>query len=242
MALFFLLFFGLLYFQEIENNPIPIQKPDKAPSHAILNELLQKHVDPEGTVDYRGMKQNAARLDAYLDLLAENPPRDDWSRVEKLAYWINAYNAFTVKLVTEHYPISSIMDLAGGKIWDTRTLDIGGVAYTLNDMEHTKLRKEIGDPRIHFAVNCAAVSCPPLYNEAFTQGNVDHLLNQRTKAFINNEKYNDISPSRVSVSKIFEWYAEDFGNLIPFLSKYTDRPIREDATIIFRDYNWELNG
>ncbi len=218
--------------------------PDRPapPSHDLWHALLQQHVAPSGRVDYPGFQKDMDLLEEYLDRLAAHAPEDDWTRVEKLAYWINAYNAFTVKLVAEHYPVSSIMDINEGKVWEERVITLGGETLTLQEMEDVKLREEIGDPRIHFAINCAALSCPPLYNEAYRPGNVDRLLDERTRAFIRHEGYNFISPNRLELSKIFEWYGSDFGALIPFLNHYLEHPIEPDASITYRPYNWQLNG
>lgn len=210
-------------------------------SHQIWDELLRAHVSSAGKVDYAGFKKDEAKLNRYLQKLSENPVQDDWSSSEKLAYWINAYNGFTVKLIVENYPVSSIRDLHGGNPWKVEWIELDGKTYSLDNIEHDIIRPKFNDPRIHFAVNCAAQSCPPLHNHAYTAGKLDQQLDQQTRRFINNPKYNKLSPDRVALSKIFEWYAQDFGNLTSFLNKYAEADIKEDAKVTYLEYSWKLN-
>jgi hypothetical protein len=228
-----------------ENNPIeltaaPIQK-DMPPDHSSWTRLLQKHVNTKGEVDYAGFKQDQSLLEAYLKELAHNPVASGWSRNEKLAYWINTYNAFTVKLIVDNYPVESITNLKGGKPWDVKWIQLGGKTYSLNQIENEIIRPQFKEPRIHFAVNCAAESCPPLLNKAWTAAQLNTYFEQQTKAFINHPAYNQISPNRVQVSKIFDWYGEDFGNLIDFLNQYSDTKIKANAKVSFLEYDWSLN-
>ncbi|MCB9355282.1 MAG: DUF547 domain-containing protein [Lewinellaceae bacterium] len=211
------------------------------PAHKGLDSLLQKYVSEAGKVDYKGLKTDKAALDAYCDLLSANPVQEHWSREEKMAYWINAYNAFTLKLITDHYPTKSIMNFDGGKTWDIRRIRIGGKKYSLNNIENDILRPQFGDARIHFAINCAARSCPPLWNHAYTAENLETTLESRARAFINNSKYNTITANRARVSKIFEWYAADFGDLKSFLNRYSDVALNKNAAVSFNEYDWALN-
>ncbi|MBQ0739982.1 DUF547 domain-containing protein, partial [Aquimarina celericrescens] len=125
------------------------------------NLLLQNHVGQNGKVDYKAFKKNESKLDSYLKLLGNNPPQDSWSKNEKKAYLINAYNAFTVKLIVENYPTESIRDIGGffSNPFSTEFAKIGDKEYSLDDIEKGMLLK-MGDPRVHFAVNCASGSCP----------------------------------------------------------------------------------
>jgi len=209
--------------------------------HSSWNDLLQKHVTAKGDVNYAGFKKDKAKLERYLDMLASNHPTDAWSRPEKMAYWINAYNAFTVQLILENYPLSSITNLDDGKVWDRKWIELGDQTYSLNNIEHDILRPRFNDARIHFAVNCAAESCPPLHNKAITAKNLDETLERLTRSFINNTEYNKINKQSVTVSKIFDWYSEDFGNLIQYLNKYSTTTIASDATVNYQNYNWSLN-
>jgi hypothetical protein len=211
------------------------------PDHTLWNELLQQFVTSGGKVNYKGFRSKRTDLQAYLDELSANPVQDNWSRSEKMAYWINAYNAFTIKLIVDNYPVKSIMDLHQGKPWDVKWIKLGSKTYSLNEIEHDILRPKYQDARIHFAVNCAARSCPPLLNQAWTGENLNTNLEKQTRSFINNPRYNSISKRKVEVSKIFEWYASDFGNLIDYLNKYSETRIDKGASVNYQEYNWALN-
>jgi hypothetical protein len=210
--------------------------------HAAWDKLLRKYVSASGKVNYKGFKADKASLDAYLKILADNPPAASWKRAEKMAYWINAYNAFTIDLIVENYPVSSILKLDGGKTWDVKRITLGGKKYSLNQIENEILRPQFNDARIHFAVNCAAKSCPPLFNRAYTAANLERTLEQRTKLFINNTAYNSLATDAATVSKIFEWYADDFGDLRTFLNKYAAKPLKSGASITYKNYDWDLNS
>ncbi|MFM2266924.1 MAG: hypothetical protein RL757_365 [Bacteroidota bacterium] len=210
-------------------------------SHDAWNNLLQNCVSETGDVDYKGLKEQKTELDAYCKMLSEISPKEDWSKEEKLTFWMNAYNAFTIQLIVSNYPLKSITQLDDEKTWDVKRIKIGGKKYSLNDIENNILRK-LGDARIHFGINCAAKSCPPVHNEAFTPENVNEKLEFATRSFINNKLSNEIGSKTVKVSKIFKWYAADFPNLISFLNTYSDKKINKTAAITFQDYDWSLNG
>lgn len=210
-----------------------------APDHAAWNNLLTTFVSASGKVDYRGMKQQVGKLDGYLALLAKETPGANWSREESLAYWINAYNAYTVKLVLDNYPLKSIRDL--GEPWDRKWITLAGKTYSLNQIEHDIVRPTFKEPRIHFALVCAAKSCPPLPNRAFTAENLNQLLQQRAKSFINNEELNVTQEEVVRVSPLFDWYKQDFGNVREYLNKYLATDIPAGKDISYLDYDWGLN-
>lgn len=211
------------------------------PDYAGLDSLLQKYVSDAGKVNYKGLKGDKAALDAFCKYLGEHPVQDDWSREEQMAYWINAYNAFTLKLIVDNYPTKSILNFDGGKTWDVKRISLGGKKYSLNQIENDMLRPRFKDARIHFAINCAAKSCPPLHNRAYTASSLDSVLEERTRAFIRNPKFNSITATKASVSKIFEWYAADFGDLKKFLNQYATVQVKSAATITFQEYDWALN-
>lgn len=192
-------------------------------------------------MNYGGLKKDEEKLDNYLAELSKNSPESDWGRKESMAFWINAYNANTLKLILKNYPLKSIIDLDGGKPWDVKWINIGGKTYSLNNIEHDIIRPRYKDARIHFAVNCAAASCPPLPNKAFTAANLNGLLESRTKSFVRNSSYNTITAGNVKVSKIFDWYGEDFGDLRSYLNKYATTEIAEGTEIGFAEYDWALN-
>jgi hypothetical protein len=220
--------------------------------HTLWDQLLKKHVPESGLANYAGFKKDSATLREYLDLLQANPPdASRWSRAQQLAYWINAYNAFTVDLVLKHYPIKSIKDIGSviqipfiNTPWDISFIRIGGEKMDLNHIEHGILRKRFDEPRIHFAINCASVSCPVLLPEAYTPENLEQQLHERAVAFINDSLRNDVGRKSVRLSKIFRWFGGDFtdnGTLIEYLNRYSRIQIADDAAIEFLEYDWSLN-
>ncbi len=222
----------------------------KPVSHSIWNELTQKYVAENGDVNYKGFVKDSTRLNEYLKILENNHPNDKhWSKDEQLAYWINAYNAFTVKLIVKNYPVKSIKDLGGGiykvnTTWDIKFIHIGDETYDLNNIEHGIIRKEFNEPRIHFAVNCASVSCPKLRNEAFVASKLDSQLTDQAKDFINNPTKNKISPNEAQLSKLFSWFKSDFTenmSLIEFINQYSNTKLNKDTDLDYLDYSWELN-
>lgn len=211
--------------------------------HSKWDQLLQKHVTAKGNVNYDGFVKDKATLDAYLNSLSETKPNDTWSRNDAMAYWINAYNAFTVKLILNNYPVKSIMNINGGKAWDLKFIEIKGEKYSLNNIEHDILRKKYTDPRIHFAVNCASVSCPKLLNTAFFAETLETQLEKAAKEFINNDSKNSISSNKAQVSKLFDWYKDDFtknGSLVDYLNKYATTKLTTNK-VGFKEYNWSIN-
>ncbi|GAB5552172.1 MAG: hypothetical protein Sapg2KO_17630 [Saprospiraceae bacterium] len=222
---------------EVDPAPPARAKPD----HKNWNSLLAKYVNNKGDVNYAGFKADKNKLQAYLTELTNNPPETSWSRNEKMAFWINAYNAYTIKLIVDNYPTKSITSLKGGKPWDVKWIKIGTETYSLNNIENDILRPQYKDARIHFAVNCAAESCPPLLNKAWTANQLNSYFEQQAKAFINNPAYNKITANKVQVSKIFDWYKEDFDNLIVYLNKYSNTSIKANAKVEFLEYDWALN-
>ncbi|MFT6001199.1 MAG: hypothetical protein ACI81P_003668 [Neolewinella sp.] len=220
--------------------PVDVPQRPVTPTHDAWNTLLKQYVNSAGNVNYAAFKKDEAKLDIYLAELSGNSPTSDWTRREGMAYWINAYNAATIKLILRNWPLKSIMDLHGGKPWDVKWIELGGKTYSLNNIEHDILRPRYKDPRIHFAVNCAATSCPPIPNKAFTPSNLTSLMDARARAFIRNPAYNTIGET-VAVSNIFDWYGEDFGDLREYLNKYATTPIPEGKEIGFKAYDWALN-
>ncbi len=232
-----------------EPDPVVNTSPPPAPkkptlSHAKWDQLAGKYISSRGKVDYAGIKQNKVLLNQYIAVLQNNPPQSNWSRNKTMAFWINAYNAFTVKLIVDNYPTTSITKLEGGDPWKKNWIKIGISTYSLNQIEKDLLIKKFNEPRVHFAVNCAAKSCPPILNKAWTADNLEANFERSTKNFINDPSFNDISnPKKIQISKIFEWYAADFGNnVIGFINKYATVPVKENANVSYQDYNWALNN
>ncbi len=209
--------------------------------HGAFDTLLQTYVSDKGVVNYKGLKKEQAKLETYLQTLSDHIPQDSDSRSAQMAYWINAYNAFTLHLIVKNYPVSSIIKLDDGKTWDVKRIMLANKKYSLNKIENDILRPKFKDPRVHFAINCAAKSCPPLYNHAFTEDNLERVLEERTRAFVNDPAFNTISAKSVKLSRIFEWYAADFGNIQAWLNQYSTKKVNAQATVSHFEYNWDLN-
>ncbi|MEP0710437.1 DUF547 domain-containing protein [Algoriphagus sp.] len=233
------------------SSSVPGMAETTPPSHKAWNELLKANVSADGKVNYKGFIKEKAKLEAYLSSLSNNAPdRKIWSKDEQLAYWINAYNAFTVKLIVDNYPVKSIKDLGPSlkiplikDVWHYKFFKIGGQESSLDEIEHSILRKEFEEPRIHFAINCASVSCPPLLNEAFEAKTIDAQLDKVAKSFINSSR-NKITPDAIQISSIFNWFKGDFtknGSLIDYLNKYSKVKIKANAKVSHLDYDWNLN-
>ena len=228
-----------------------IQSDSKPVSHETWDMLLKEHVDETGMVNYKGMIKDSLELNKYLDLLSKNHPNEkNWSKDERLTYWINAYNAFTVRLIIRNYPVESIKDIAGGipfvnTPWDIKFIQIEDETYDLNNLEHGIIRKEFDEPRIHFALVCAAMSCPRLRNEAFTAEKLDTQLDAEATYFFNNPKKNKISAEKLELSKLLDWYWGDFKdtakNRVEYVNRYSKVKANADADVDFLDYSWKLN-
>ena len=220
-------------------------------THEIWGQLLQIHVDTNGMVDYANFLLDKEKLNTYLNKLSEAHPNDTWTENERKAYWINAYNAYTVKLILDHFPVEGIKEIKNGipfinSVWDIVFIDIQGVQYSLNDIEHKILRKEFDDPRIHFAINCASFSCPRLHYEAYEAADLNQQLEQAAIDFINDPNKNIVEEGGAKISKIFKWFGGDFKNgstpsIRDYINEYAYEKVGEDADIDYLDYNWSLN-
>ncbi len=219
--------------------------------NSLYGALLKAYVK-NGVVDYRGFKNDEAKLDRYLDVLAKTHTKT-LSFNEQFAFYINAYNAWTIKLVLSDYPgIKSIRDLGSlfKSPWDIKIARLDGKKLTLDNIEHDILRPRFKDPRVHFAVNCASKSCPPLLSEPYRGEVLDRQLNRVTGAFINDPARNRLEGSTLYVSKIFDWYKEDFNDdIVGFFLQYAKgdmlKRLKEkgrDIEIEYLDYDWSLNG
>ena len=214
---------------------------------SIFNELLKKNVTKNGIVDYSSLKKEIPKLDSYISYLEKTSPNNSWSENKQKAFWMNAYNAYTIKIILENYPIKSIMDIKqeGKTAWKIPFAKVGGETYTLDYIEHEILRKKFFDPKIHVGVNCAAVSCPKISNIAFTEENVVTELTRLMNDFINDSSRNKISKEKVEISSIFNWFKDDFnkkGTVIDFLNTYSKTKISPNAKISYLKYDWTLNG
>lgn len=209
--------------------------------HSAWDDLLQEYVSEEGFVDYKGFSSRKSDLEDYLEYLADREPGNEASHYEKLAFYINLYNASTVHLILENYPLRSIKDIRSP--WGKNRIRLGKDSISLNKIEHGILRK-MNEPRIHFAINCASISCPKLLNRAFTARSAELQLQQVTVDFINDESRNRLSEDELFLSAIFKWYRGDFmqkRSLVSYLQPYTAIRLREDARISYLPYDWRLN-
>ena len=235
-------------------------------NHDLFTRTLSKYVI-DGKVNYAGLKIDSGDLRKYLRHLA-NARLDNFSRKEKLAFYINAYNACTLKLIIDEYPIephtrkwpaNSIRQIKGA--WENYKYKVAGKELNLNQIEHDYIRR-IGDGREHFAMVCAAVSCPPLANKAFLAKTLDKQLDQQVRLFLESVHKFHFCPEcdSIQMSKILEWFPQDFeryatdrtssygkySGVVEFFMKYMNRTFKRDLLrrkpkIEFLEYDWTLN-
>ena len=236
-------------------------------SHRDWTLLLERHVQwtrdgVTSEVDYLSFAKDRASLEAYLLQLSEvnRPEFDHWARDERLAFLINAYNAFTVQLILDHYPVASIKNIGNlfSSPWKRRFISLLGATRSLDDIEHRLIRQpgRYDEPRIHFVVNCASLGCPALRPAAMTASQLNEQLEDSLERFLRDRQRNRFDPqaNRLGVSRIFDWYADDFerdaGSVIRFLAEraawLSDVPaelqrIRDGVELEFLDYDWRLN-
>ncbi len=218
--------------------------------HSIFGGLLKSHVKG-GQVSYTTFKEDEADLDRYLAHLEKVDP-DRLDRAEQMAFYINAYNAWTIKLILDHYPgVKSIKDLGSlfKSPWKKKFVKINAKTIHLDNIEHDILRPVFKDPRIHFAVNCASRSCPPLLAEPFTGSNLERQLEEATISFINDPQSNFVKGGRLYVSRIFKWFGEDFNDdILGYFRSYARGELAKqianagkELKIEYLDYDWSLN-
>lgn len=228
--------------------------------HEAFDALLTGHV-ASGKVDYAGIAAKGAALDAYIAGLG-TASLTGRARAEQMAFWINAYNALTLDVVSDNLPLSSIKDLDGGKVWDTRRWTVAGLSVTLNDIEH-KILRTMGDPRIHAAINCASKGCPPLRAGAFTAEGLDAQLDAAVRAWALGNGV-AVSTDRVGLNSIFDWFGDDFTGaygpakfdipgvegkpeaalnfLMPHLAAETRQQLQAGGYVTYwSPYDWALN-
>lgn len=227
-------------------------------SHKEWTAVLKKYQDERGNMHYAQLKADIKTANhSFLNYLAaiEGVSRgefDRWTEPQKKAFLINAYNALTVKLIVDHYPVKSIKKIGGlfTKPWALEFFSLlGGEIKALDPIEHQWLRPKFKDYRIHAAVNCASVSCPPLRNEAYTGDKLDSQLDAQMRSWLSDKDRNRVSAEKLELSKIFSWYKEDFetwgGGVKAVVSKFSSQPLStsvlNQVNISFLDYNWDLN-
>jgi len=222
--------------------------------HSLLDEVLGNSVSPGGWVNYRDLKKNPGRLDRYLKVL-EEAPFDELGRSEKLALLINGYNAFTLKLILEHYPIDSIKDIPSRDRWDARRWKIGKHTWSLNDIEHRQIRPKFKEPRIHFALVCAAAGCPPLRGEAYRADRLDEQLRDQARYIHSHARWFQLEETKsgatLGLTSLYRWYRGDFeqaaGSVLKFAAAYSPRlrALLDGGTppdLEWLEYDWSLNS
>lgn len=220
--------------------------------NSLYAELLDRHV-VNGLVDYAGLKRDEGKLDAYLAALAAVDAKK-LTEMQAYAYYINVYNAWTLKLILKHYPgISSIKDVGGffTNPWRIRFVELGGELEHLDHVEHEILRPRFRDPRVHFAVNCASVGCPPLYAKPFEPEDLDEVLDGLTRANINDPAFNRLENGTLRLIRVFDWFGEDWGDdaaKLAFVLRYAEDDLRGriesrqgGVRIRYTDWDWSLN-
>jgi hypothetical protein len=221
-------------------------------SYAPLDTVLVRHVH-EGRVDYGALARDRGPLERFLAASRLARP-DGWERNERIAFWVNVYNARVLDGVIRRPGLESVLDV--GRVLGVPTLGFfreravsGGRKLSLNDIEHEILRKGFGDPRVHFVLNCASASCPVLPARPLSAANLDSTLDAATEAFLLDRSKNRLAPGvELQLSSIFKWYRPDFegdaGSLPEFLARHWrgEGTLRGDERIRFLDYDWGLNG
>jgi hypothetical protein len=230
-------------------------------NHTLWNRVLHSIVTPDGSrshVNYAQLKINKKDLDTYL-VAIENVTLSEFSTFsekEKLAYLINAYNALTVQLIVDHYPVKSIKDIGGflSSPWKLRFFDLFGQKHHLDDIEHEMIRKNFLEPRIHFALVCASTGCPGLRNEAYIAPKLEEQLENNATLFLEDPSRNrfDHETKTLYLSSIFQWYGSDFekifGSLKAYLAPRLTKNPADQADLLspqtktsYLEYDWTLN-
>lgn len=214
---------------------------------ALLGQYVSRGADGVNRMNYRAAKGAQGQLKAYIAMLEGTDPTG-LTRDAAMAYWINLYNAKTVDVILDNYPVASIRDIGGGLFssgpWDEKNMSVTGRSLSLNDVEHGILRPIWKDPRIHYAVNCASIGCPNLAATAWTAGTLNAMLDQAAREYITHPRGAELTDRGLIVSSIFEWYQVDFGGndagVIAHLQRYGANT--GGQTRIYDDrYDWSLN-
>jgi len=249
VALMFLTFFGTGYCEG-------------AGSHSVFTDLLSTHVR-EGEVDYKNLCQDD-NLEVYIKQLSMTDPESLPTREKKLAFWLNAYNACTLKIICDNYPLKSINELHTGglifgsvirqTVWHKKLVTINNELISLDHIEHKIIRPVFKEPRIHFAIVCAAKGCPPLRSEAYEADRLDEQLTDQAEMFLSQKDKNDfdLKTRTARISPIFSWFKKDFiedsGSVLEYLTLFINEEIgasiKNDPKswkIKYTEYDWSLN-
>ena len=233
----------------------PLSAAEFDHSHALLDKVLKKHVR-DALVDYAALQADAKDLDAYLAGVAAVSESDfqKWTEARQLAMLINLYNAATLRLILDHYPIASIKKIGSllSGPWDQPSVRLFGKTTTLDHLEHQILRQKYSEPRVHFAIVCAALSCPPLRSEAYVAEKLDAQLEDQGQKFLGTKHKNSVEAKShtLNLSPIFKWFAGDFekksGSVLKFVKPFfppADQAELDKGGFKIRntDYDWSLN-
>ena len=220
--------------------------------HGALDAVLKKYVRPGGRVDYDGLAKDHDNLDRYIRSLAA-APIDSLGRNEHLALLINAYNAFTLRLILDHYPLKSIKDVPASQRWDAKRWNVGGNTWSLAQIENEQLRPDFREPRIHFAIVCGSVGCPPLRAEAYAGERLEGQLSDQALYVHSHDRWfrYDAASGAVQLTSIYRWYSGDFeqvaGSVVDFVARYAPALKRaidsgRKPSVRWLDYDWSLNS
>lgn len=232
--------------------PAPQRAGGESVSHDGFTALLREHVDEAGRVDYESLREDEAALEAYIADLAR-VDLETMERSAQLATLLNAYNAFTLKLLLEHEGVESIRDIPRDRRWKDRRWRVGGRLVSLDELEHEWIRTEFAEARIHFALVCAAESCPPLRREAYLGDDLDAQLEEQAALVHAGERWfrYDAERNVLWLTSLYRWYAEDFqeadGSVVEFAARYSP-PLRaaldrgERPRVRWMAYDWSLNN
>jgi len=235
---------------------------NKKDQHLLFTQILNDYIN-NGLVNYIKLKDDE-RLDKYIEQLENTNPDNLLTDEYKLAFWINVYNAFTLKFIIEEYPVESINDLhwgglylgslLGTTIWDDEKIIINGKRLSLNNIEHDIARKKYNEERVHFAMVCASLGCPQLRSEAYEGYKLNYQLNEQAKLFFNDKSKNkfDVQTKTAYLNKILDWYDNDFGKdkreILIYVSQYLDENLAKyikdnlnEWQIDYLSYDWDLN-
>ena len=223
-------------------------------SHEKLNKILHDYTlnkDQQTYFEYQKFQKNVELLQIYLREL-ESVRMDEFKKFEnkqKLAFWINAYNAYTIQIILENYPLKSIKDISSGWFssgpWKKEFIKLLGMNMSLDHIEHDELREKFKEPRIHFALNCASIGCPSLLQESFVASKIEEQLNRAAKNFLSNKSKNYLEGKILHLSKIFKWYGSDFKAKYGSYKNYVIMTLgipQNDYEVEFNDYDWRLNS
>ncbi|MCA9541808.1 MAG: DUF547 domain-containing protein [Myxococcales bacterium] len=219
--------------------------------HAAFTAVLEAVVREDGRVDYPKLAADPSGLDAYLAALASltGAAYDALPRNEKLALLINAYNAFTLKLIAERWPVKSIQDIPASERWDHRRWKLAGMTVSLNDIEHEHLRKKFREPRMHFAVNCASEGCPPIRRFAYTGADIDAQLQGSATRAHADPRWLQLKGDTVYLTRLYLWYRGDFeqvaGSPVAFAARFSpplaEKLAKGEVTVEIMEYDWAIN-